>query len=402
MLNIKFKKINPNKYGDWINKRGDDFNSFIPLSINNKFNTNSKSFFAIQSVGIVTGRDSYMYNFSKNELQYNIKRSIKYYNNLLETIEDKNNYNFEDSEKNIQWTRALKNSFQKNNNKIKFDKSLIREASYRPFNKQLLYAEPHLIESYGKIKNIFLDNNIIIAIPKPSSNKEFSCLITNKITDFSYLGGTQVIPLYYYETEEEKSNSKYEIKDITKDNKGYQLFDYKIKRKFAISDYIIKLANDKYGKVSEEDIFYYVYGFFHFSDAGRKLASIHLNYENQKPLKELKISGLESDNFIVQKMRFGKVNSNKDKTIINYNNNITISNIPEKAYDYVVNGKSAIEWIMERYQYTIDKDTEIINNPNEWRQVEENKRYILDLLLSVITVSVKTIEIIDNFLEHDF
>ena len=343
-----------------------------------------------------------MYNFSKNDLQYNIKRSIKYYNNLLETIEDKNNYNFEDSEKNIQWTRALKNSFKKNNNKIKFDKSLIREASYRPFNKQLLYAEPHLIESYGKIKNIFLDNNIIITIPKPSSNKEFSCLITDKITDFSYLGGTQVIPLYYYETEEEKSNSKYEIKDIAKDNKGYQLFDYKIKRKFAISDYIMKLANEKYGRVSEEDIFYYVYGilhspkyrikysndlkkmlphiplfeskelFFHFSDAGRKLASIHLNYENQKPLKELKISGLESDNFIVQKMRFGKVNSNKDKTIINYNNNITISNSPEKAYDYVVNGKSAIEWIMERYQYTIDKDTEIINNPNEWRQVCQN------------------------------
>ena len=433
--NIKFKKIKPNKYGDWINKRGDDFNKFIPLSIDNNFNIYSKSFFAIQSVGLVTGRDSYMYNFFKSELQSNIKRSIKYYNNLLETIKDKENYNFEDSEKNIQWTRALKRNFI-NNKKIKFNKYLIREAAYRPFNKQLLYAEPRLIESYGKIKNVFLDNNIIITIPKPSSNKEFSCFITDKITDFGYLGGTQALPLYYYETEEkEKLKSKYVIKDISaeKDNNGYQLFDYRIKRKFAISDYIMKLANEKYGIVSEEDIFYYVYGilhspkyrtkyandlkkmlphiplfekkelFFHFADAGRKLASLHLNYENQKHLKEVKISGLESDNFRVNKIEFEE---NKDKTynknVIKYNNYIKISDIPEKAYDYVVNGKSAIEWIMERYRYTIDKDTEIINDPNEWGQVQENKRYILDLLLSVITVSVKTMEIVDNFMEHDF
>lgn len=433
--NIKFKKINPNKYGDWINKRSNDFYSFIPLSSGNKFNIESKSFFNVNGLGIVSGREAYVYNFSINELQYNIKRSIKYYNNLLETIKDKNNYNFEDSEKNIQWTVNLKRDF-KYNKKLKFDNKFIRQALYRPFCKQNLYFYKMLIERPSLNLNFFPKNDLtnkIIICSGNGGNKDFSVLISDKITDLNCLdAGTKVFPLYYYETEEEKLNSKYEIKDIAKDNKGYQLFDYKIKRKFAISDYIIKLANDKYGKVSEEDIFYYVYGilhspkyrikysndlkkmlphiplfeskelFFHFSDAGRKLVSIHLNYENQKPLKELKISGLESDNFIVQKMRFGKVNSNKDKTIINYNNNITISNIPEKAYDYVVNGKSAIEWIMERYQYTIDKDTEIINNPNEWRQVEENKRYILDLLLSVITVSVKTIEIIDNFLEHDF
>ena len=262
-------------------------------------------------------------------------------------------------------------------------------------------------------------------------------MITNKIADYHYLGDTQAFPLYYYEAEEEKEKikSKYVIKDISaeKDNNGYQLFDYRIKRKFAISDYIMKLANEKYGRVCEEDIFYYVYGilhspkyrtkyandlkkmlphipllenkelFFHFADAGRKLASLHLNYENQKTLKEIKISGLESDNFRVNKIEFEE---NKDKTynksVIKYNSDITISDIPEKAYDYVVNGKSAIEWIMERYQYTIDKDTEIINDPNEWAQAEENKRYILDLLLSVITVSVRTMEIVDNFMEHDF
>lgn len=431
--NIKFGKIKPNKYGDWINKRSNDFYSFIPLSTGYDFNTNSKSFFSIQLNGFSTGRDASTINYDKKYLLNNIKNNLNYYNNLIETINDKENYNFEDSEKNIQWTRELKKKF-KNNKKIKFDKSLIREASYRPFNKQLLYAEPHLIETYGKIRDAFLDENMIITITRPSSSKEFSCLITDKIVDYHYLGDTQAFPLYYYEAEEEKEKSKYVIKDISagKDNKGYQLFDYRIKRKFAISDYIMKLANEKYGRVCEEDIFYYVYGilhspkyrikyandlkkmlphipllekkelFFHFADAGKRLALLHLNYENQKHVKEIKISGIESGNFRAQKMKFGKVNSSKDKTTIIYNNNITISNIPEKAYDYIVNGKSAIEWIMERYQYTIDKDTEIINDPNEWMQVEDNKRYILDLLLSVITVSVRTMEIVDNFLEHDF
>ena len=92
-----------------------------------------------------------------------------------------------------------------------------------------------------------------------------------------------------------------------------------------------------------------------------------------------------------------------DKNIkdrIFFNNDIIISNIPEKAYQYIINGKSAVEWIMERYQYKQDTDTLIINDPNEWDK--DNPRYILDLLLSVITVSVKTVDIIENFPDHNF
>ena len=166
-----------------------------------------------------------------------------------------------------------------------------------------------------------------------------------------------------------------------------------------------------------------------FSKAGRDLAELHLNYENVKPCKEVEIcpgkqhyTQMENqyfvsedisafddegvyDFFAVQKMTFGKMDgvdkkgkSKKvaDKSVIIYNENIRLENIPEKAYEYVVNGKSAIEWIMERYQMTTDKKSGISNNPNDWSREHKKPKYILDLLLSVINLSCQTVDIVKS------
>ena len=179
-----------------------------------------------------------------------------------------------------------------------------------------------------------------------------------------------------------------------------------------------------YGKtVGKEDIFYYVYGFLHspeyrelfandlkkmlprlplvedvrdfwkFSKAGRALAELHLNYESVAPCDEVVVTGADSSFFTVEKMRYPKKDQ---KDTIHYNSKITITNIPAKAYDYVVNGKSAIDWIMERYAVTTHKDSGIKNDPNDWADEVANPRYILDLLLSVINVSVQTVDIVND------
>lgn len=409
--NIKFKKIIPNKYGDYINKRGEDFKKFIPIIMNKKYDFNSESFFITKTLGITSGRDSYSYNFSKNEITENLKRNINYYNDLLNKYASIDEYKFEDNENIIKWTTNLI-SFFKIKKILKFNEKLIRESSFRPFCKQYLYFDKQLLERPSLNSDFFPNEklyNICICVTTPSSNKPFSALITDKIIDYHYLGDTQAFPLYYYT--HNKNN----------------LLNNGVERHSAISKYIIDTASKKYNtKVSDEDIFYYVYGilhspiyrqkyandlkkmlphipllekdlFFHFSNAGRELAELHLNYENQKKLKEVLVSGEKSNNFKVSKMSFDDKNI-KDR--IFFNNDITINNIPEKAYQYIINGKSAIEWIMERYQYKQDTDTLIINDPNKWD--EDNPRYILDLLLSVITVSVKTVEIIERFPEHNF
>jgi predicted helicase len=202
-------------------------------------------------------------------------------------------------------------------------------------------------------------------------------------------------------------------------------------RKDGISDYVLRTANDQYPNqnISKEDIFYYVYGLLHstdyrhefandlskmlprlplvekpeefweFSKAGRKLADIHVNYEDVLPYEGVKVTGTQHNNYIVQKMKFPN-KEHKDKII--YNAQITIDDIPEKAYEYVVNGKSAIEWIIDRYQVRTDKKTGITNDPNDWAKEVGNPRYILDLLLSVINVSVQTVDIVSNLPKLDF
>ena len=195
-------------------------------------------------------------------------------------------------------------------------------------------------------------------------------------------------------------------------------------RRDAISDFILERAKKIYGKnVTKEDIFYYVYGFLHskeyrktfandlkkmlprlplledvkdfwkFSKAGKQLSELHLNYETVAPFADAKVTGDDGKFYTVEKLRFPK--KDQKDTII-YNSKITISNIPAQAYEYVVNGKSAIEWIMERYQVSTHKESGIVNNPNDWATETGNPRYILDLLLSVINVSVQTVDIVNS------
>jgi predicted helicase len=133
--------------------------------------------------------------------------------------------------------------------------------------------------------------------------------------------------------------------------------------------------------------------FWAFSKAGRALADLHLNYENVPRFEEVIVKGENSGFFNVEKMRFPKKDQ---KDTINFNSQITISNIPLEAYEYNLNGKSAIEWIMERYQISTHKESGITNNSNDWAIESGNPRYILDLLLSIINVSVQTVKIVNQ------
>jgi predicted helicase len=143
--------------------------------------------------------------------------------------------------------------------------------------------------------------------------------------------------------------------------------------------------------------------FWAFSKAGRKLAELHLNYETVAPCPDVTVTGDDGKTYTLEQTRFPKGKKAKDcPDTINYNSKITVSNIPAKAYEYVVNGKSAIEWIMERYAVTTHKESGIINDPNDWAKEVGNPTYILDLLLSIINVSVQTVDIVNNLPKVDF
>ena len=419
---LDLKTLQPNEHGDWLSLRNDNFGNYIPLAPEKKFDTKSKSVFIINVIGVSTNRDAWVYNFSSKKLSENLIKMISFFNEQSKSFSEamlKNPSlivdNFIDTNPaKISWTVNLKKDVEKQKlfslNQNEFEIGL-----YRPFTKQHLYFDKPFIERPGLNSLLYPtknSSNLTLNVTGIGASKVFSAIISNGFSGIDTIEKNQIFPLYYYE--ENKSTQK----SLFDNNKQ----DYI--RRDAISDFIFERAKKQYGKnVTKEDIFYYVYGFLHspeyrekfandlkkmlprlplmddvkdfwaFSKAGRKLADLHLNYETIPAYPGAEVKGDDGKFYLVEKMRFPK-KSQKD-TII-YNSKISISNIPAKAYDYVVNGKSAIEWIMERYQVTIHKDSGIKNDPNDWATEHNQPRYILDLLLSIINVSVQTVDIVDG------
>lgn len=323
----------------------------------------------------------------------------------------------------ISWTVNLTKDWSKGK-KHDFDGTAFVQSTYRPFCKQQLYNHHPFIERPGLWNKLFPTphhKNLVICVSGVGGSKDFSTLIANMVPDLQVLSNGQCFPLYWYD--ENKGEQEVSLFGTTNEERWTQ--------RDGITDWCLQEVRSRFAgaqSLTKEDIFYYVYGLLHspdyrerfaddlrkalpripiveraeefiaFSKAGRRLAQLHLHYEDYAHEAE----GVEVDErdytaadeyayYAVEKMRFPK--KDERHTII-YNGHIAIHNIPAEAYDYVVNGKSAIEWVMERYAVTIHKDSGIKNDPNLWSREQGRPRYILDLLLSIIHVSVETQKIV--------
>lgn len=408
--------LTPNEHGDWINQRNDAFGTWIPIEPEKKFDKNTQSWFNAYAIGVATNRDIWVYGFSKQKVADNMKRMIGFYNQQRTDLLNEVISELEDATSKISWTRALKRDALRNI-QHSFDIERLQVGVYRPFCKSNLYYDKPFIESPGLWSQFFptpTHQNLVICVSGVGASKDFSVLITNCIPDLQLMFNGQCFPLYYYE---ENTAAQFSLFDSNDRSDRYIRHD-------AVSNFILKQARNLYGgRVTKEDIFYYVYGFLHspeyrkafsadlkkmlpriplvekpadfwsFCKAGRDLADLHLNYETIEPARQVVVNycAYEEISYRVEKMRFV---SKGDKTAIQYNRGIVIENIPLEAYDYVVNGKSAIEWLMERYQLKTDTASGITNDPNDWGAEHNNEKYIFNLLLRIINLSVQTVEIV--------
>ena len=424
MFEFRYEMIQPNKKFDWINQRKGNFESYVPLVSDE----NNKSYFSKKTSGVKTNRDSWVYNASLSALKKVLYDAITFYNSEMEKKRNDNNHMVEMDERKFSWDRQNLKDIA-SGKQYSFNDERIRLSMYRPFYKENLYFDRQLNNCVYQIPHVFpvkKSDNYVICVPGIGITKGFTCFIANAIPDYEISGKSQCFPLYWYE---ERKASQASLFDDGKD---------KYIRHDAITDFILKRAREQYGdKVTKEDIFYYVYGFLHcpayretfandlkkmlprlplvekpddfwaFSHAGRELAELHLNYEQVPASKDVVVDWhnmlpgmMDSDTseklYRVEQMKFGKRGKDKDKSVIEYNQFITLRNIPLRAYDYVVNGKSAIEWIMERYCDKVDSKSGIRNDANQWGIEHGNPKYPLELLQSIITLSLRTLDIIDK------
>ncbi|GAA9074688.1 hypothetical protein BTM317_11140 [Helicobacter pylori] len=411
---IPFETIIPNNKGDWINQREDGFEKLIPL----KRNKNSKSVFDINSGGVVSGRDPWVYNFSPDALMLSVQKCMDTYNADLERFnahfreafksrakgvksvqpyKQLNDQEITTDKTKIAWTRALKQEFIKNKNLQESHEKCIRLAMYRPFNKQWLYFDKNLNGEQSQLPKIFPNKdaqNVVIN----TTIRNFSVLVSDAIPDGHFIGDANAYPLYYY------------------DDWG--------NRHHAISGYALNLFRKHYedNSIAEEEIFYYIYAILHhkgylekyknsltkedphialsedfkeLSVLGKELAKLHLNYESGEMHTSVEYKTLMNAE---EKGYYDVETMTKKGDRINYNNHIAITKIPKKAFEYVVNGKSAIDWVIERYKKTTDKDSKIKNNPNDYK----GGKYVFELLCRVIKLSEKSVDLIEKISEKRF
>lgn len=424
-------KIVPDQHGDWLKQRDSRFTDYIVIG--DKKGHERKLFDAF-SLGVATGRDAWCFNYGRTRVSENMSRMILFYNDELDLFnssypeldkksrEAKVDQFINTDASRISWTRSLRQELAKNRS-FSVDENSARISLYRPFNKQFLYFSRQLNEMVYQMPRIFPDSDSInraIMIKGNWRGDGHLAMMIDSVACLQPDGGGQCFPLYVYE-------------DAADEQSGPQrgLFDDPIqpqrKRRDAITDEGLAHFHAAYPgeAISKEDIFYYVYGLLHspeyrqrfadnlskelpripcvkkaadfwaFAEAGRILGDLHVGYENVLPYPATITGETEGVSYRVEKMRYGG-KGGKDKTVLHYNDRITVTGIPLEAYDYVVNGKPALDWVVERQCVKTDKDSGIVNDANDWAvETMGNPRYPLELFLRVITVSLETMKIVN-------
>jgi predicted helicase len=420
---VSWRTLEPNAAGDWASQRSDAYTKLSPLGDKSNANT---AIFRTYSSGLKTNRDAWVYGFSREAVSEHTAGTIAFYNSQVDRFRtsaatDDSIDNFRDpDDTKISWNRADGIRMARGV-KYAFDESKIRLCTYRPFNREFVYFDRDLNDMIYKLSTIYpptVPRALGIYYVGMGSAVPFSVLMTDTLPDLHVTGagsGGQYFPRNTFELQPNQPS----------------LFD---EEPFAEVDNIEDDTFSSYVRtfgeaLTKDDIFYYVYGILHspeyreryaadlkkmlpripkvkqfaeFEEAGRKLADLHVNYETVAPYPLTISTGstreedLTVDELRVTKMRFAGKRPNVDKSTIVYNDLITLSGIPAEAHEYMLGSRSAIEWILERYQIKTDKPSGIVNDPNDWGLEHGNPRYILNLLRSIVTVSVETVKIVNS------
>jgi predicted helicase len=439
-----WQQIVADQHGDWLNQRDPNFDNYLVMG--EKRDKTTQTIFDNYSMGIKSNRDDWVYSFSLCTLKKRIISAVGFYNaevdRLSSLLSSERKGKLDVSPINFKWTSDLISKAEKLE-KLDIEQHNFRQVLRRPYTKEYHYFSRNLNWTLHLIPRIFPNrksDNLVIYISGTGTAKDFSVLITDITPDFQLQGNGQGFPLYLYEPAEKCSNDTSDLFSASSEKVSAEQNGYP--RRDAITDEGLAHFQEAYpsDQIIKEDLFYYVYGILHsedyrtrfadnlskelpriprvkeaadfwaFSKAGRDLAALHLNYEaiEKYPLNIQAKGNLVDEDYRVTKMKFGKKRCEEtgknidDRSTVIYNSKITMTGIPDEAWDYVVNGKAALDWVMERQAVTTHKASGIVNDANDWAiETMGNAKYPLELFQRVVTVSLETQKIVSSLPELD-
>lgn len=392
---LDWQEIIPDENNDWLNQRDPNYQKYASLA------GESTSVFNNNSMGILTSRDAWVYGYSKEKVAQNTERLVQNYNNELKRLksipvnERKDLLNRKSDY--INWSRKLER-FAVNDIELEYHQSHLKLSLYRPFTKKWVYHDKALNEEARLYYNKFGQDNLVINTTGRGATRDFSPLVVDCIPSNDFMEKGQGFMRYDNEVDETSLfQNNDNLNQEFADKLGLNLDDT-----FAYvygllnsKEYQEKYANDLKKDLARIPI---AQNKERYVEVGRALMDLHLNYEEVPVYDGVEITPFVNPSYKVTKMRFAKKRDEKGKSVndlstIIFNSDITISNIPEKAYEYIVNGRSAIEWIIDQYQVKTDKKSGITDDPNDY---SEDEKYIFNLLLRIINVSVQTVDLINS------
>ena len=403
---VEWNPIQPDKQYTWLTEGlHAEFDTFIPMGTKAAKRIKGEAagvIFKTYSGGVKTGRDAWVYNFTRNSLIENVQGMIDVYNAEGDRWNRRDNPRvrvndfvmYDDTR--IKWDRELRQQLQRGR-PAEYAESKMRNSLYRPFTKSNLFFDRVLNNCVYLFPSIFptpeteTENRVIWL--KVGKELPMFSLMANQIPDLLPQSGSQCFPFYTYD--EDGTNRQENITDwaLTEFRTHYN--DNTL-TKWDIFHYTYGLLHhpdyrEKYEMNLKRDLPHIPYAedFWGFAAAGAALADLHVNYESAPKydkLKYMETEGMRVD-WRVEKMRLSK-----DKTQLKYNDFLTLAGIPAEVFTYRLGTRSALEWVIDQYRLKTDKRSGIVNDPNR----ADQPRYIVDLIGRVITVSLETVEIVKN------
>ena len=407
--NVNWDHIQPDARHTWLTEGlREDFETFVPMGSKQAKAAKGEAsgvIFHQFSSGVKTNRDAWAINFDRDTLTTNVQRMMEFYNTEVfkwKGVVDKSSTNIDDfvtyDNTKISWSRDLKAKLR-GDRIAEYDEHKVRTCLHRPFVKSNIFFDRIFNDVVYVFPSIFPTpttevENRVICVPNISGRTDFWCYITNVIphTVFTTIDASQCFPFYIYD--EDGTNRRENITDWALRQFQEHYRDKQI-TKWDIFHYTYALLHhpvyrERYQVNLKRDLPHIPFApaFWEFVEAGRRLAEIHVHYEDQPQYKLdlIETEGMSLD-WGVERMRFSK-----DKTQIRYNDFLTLDGIPAEAFRYRLGNRSALEWVVDQYRVKTDRRSGIVNDPNR----VDDETYIVDLIRKVIGVSLETVGIVEG------